>query len=240
MSKHISFKLDSKLALIAVLSLSLLMTIFMWQPFTNNSSVSRTITVNGEATVSSTPDEFDFSPTYQATGSDRQKTITSLNTTANNVITEIKKLGVSEDNITLSENTYSMYWNNSDSNNTISVSIGIKVSDKELAQKIQDYLITTTPYGQITPYTTFSAAKYKTLEAEARTQAITDAKTKAQKSASEIDVTLGKVVTVSDSSYGRIIPMMTTDIKSTSSSSLPISAGKQDVTVTVQVVYEIK
>ena len=243
MNKTLQVKLDNKLIAIVVLVIALLTTIGLWHPWSPSAaSQNRTMTITGEATVSDTPDEFIFYPTYQETGTDRQATIDKVSAKVNTVIAEIKKLGVSEDSITLSANAYTAYWQ-PNSENSISVTVTVKVDNKTLAQKVQDYIITTTPSGQITSWPTFSDAKLKTLQANARTEALKDARSKADKTVGELGAALGKVISVSDNNYGGIIPMMGVAEASdsvTTKTSLPISTGKQDVTVTIQVTYELR
>ena len=242
MNKHFYLKINGERILIAILVLVLVLMIVIWKPWTGLSDEKRTISVTGSASVSAAPDEFQFYPTYQDSGTDKQKTMTALNTKVTNVINELEKLGVSKEDITLSENVFNVYWAESQ-NNTISVSLYVTVKNKELAQKVQDYLLSTTPYGQITPQPTFSKDKYKTLSADARREALKDAKTKAESSASELGSKVGKVISISDESNFGVIPMYSVSEPSDSmtlENSLPISPGKQDVSSSIKVVYELK
>lgn len=242
MSKHIFLKITGERILIAILLLVIVLLVVIWRPWIVSTDNNRTISVTGTGSVSSAPDEFQFYPTYQDSGTDKQKTLTAVNTKVTTVMNELEKLGVSKDDITLSENVFNAYWVDNQ-NNTVSVSLYVVVKDKDLAQKVQDYLLTTTPYGQMTPQPTFSKDKYKTLSADARNEALKDAKTKAESSASELGSKVGKVITVSDESDMGVVPMYSVAESSDSSTvktTLPISPGKQEVTSTVKVVYELK
>jgi uncharacterized protein YggE len=77
-------------------------------------------------------------------------------------------------------------------------------------------------------------------------KAIADAKKKAGQTASELGTKLGKVVSITDQNNG-IFPMSYSGAVSTMAiedkatvSSLPVLSGKQEVSMTVEVVYEIK
>jgi uncharacterized protein YggE len=126
-------------------------------------------------------------------------------------------------------------------------SLTIKVSDKELSQKVQDYLVTTSPFGQVTPYASFSDEKRKSVESSVRSKAIADAKSNAEQTASELGLKVSKVVSISDPQNGVVMPMFTkaADMavgvaEAGTQSSLPVLSGKQDITYVVQVTFELK
>jgi uncharacterized protein YggE len=228
-----------------VLLATVVALVFLWSPWTA-SATKRTITISGEATQKAEPDEYQFSPNYNKKGTDRATIQKELADKINGIIAKLKTLGVAESDITLASSTYDNYYNDG-SNEVTSNSLTVTVNNKDLSQKVQDYLLTTTPEGQITPYPTFSTTKRKKLEDETRSLAITDAKAKAQRTADELGAKLGKVVSISDQNNG-IVPMMASGLVSSSAgdaktidvASLPVLSGKQDVSFTVQVVYEIK
>lgn len=137
-----------------------------------------------------------------------------------------------------------MYTGNS-TKTTGTLNLTITLKDKELTQKVQDYLITTSPSGSITPVSTFSTAKQKTLESQARNEAIKDAKDKATASAEQIGTKLGKAITISDAISGGVSPMpwlyRTEDsVKSESStSSYSVQPGLNEYSFSVEITYEI-
>jgi uncharacterized protein YggE len=219
--------------------------IVVWKPWSSVNGSKRTITISGEASQKAEPDEYQFSPSYIEKGSDRAAIQKSLVDKVNQVITKLKELGVAESDITLNSSTYDNYYNDG-TNEVTSNSLTVIVSNKELSQKVQDYLLTTSPQGQITPYPTFSTDKRKQLEDDIRVKAIADAKKKAGQTASELGTKLGKVVSITDQNNG-IFPMSYSGAVSTMAiedkatvSSLPVLSGKQEVSMTVEVVYEIK
>ena len=124
----------------------------------------------------------------------------------------------------------------------------VTVASKDLSQKVQDYLLTTSPKGAITPYPTFSTAKQKALQAKARSGAIADAKSKAKQNASDLDTKIGKVIEIKDSpTFGGVYPMSVkagaADIAAattTESGSLTIQAGQNELNYSVEVVFSLK
>ncbi len=244
--QSINLSLDLRYVVIALLVI-IGVLVFLWKPWANSAS-ARTIEANGTSTIEAEPDEFQFSPSYQEKGSDRAVIQKRLMDKVSGIVTKLKSLGVAESDIVLASSTYDNYFNDG-TNEITSNSLTITIKDKDLAQKVQDYLITTSPQGQITPYPTFSDKKRKELESNARIEAIKDAKKSAQSSADELGAKLGKVISVSDSSSDLITPMLSTKsgavaMDATSGtatvSSLPLTPGKQKIPYTVKVKYEIK
>ena len=242
--KNLKMSVDLRIVCLVLVAVIAGMVI-VWKPW-SSSSTKRTISVSGEGSQKAEPDEFQFSPTYQDKGSDRSAVQKALADKINAIIAKLKELGVAESDITLASSTYDN-WYNDGTNEVTSNSLTVVVSNKELSQKVQDYLLTTAPEGQITPYPTFSKDKRKKVEEDVRSQAITDAKKKAQRSADELGMKLGKVVTITDQQGGGVMPMYSTmgvagDAKSISAeaTTLPVLSGKQDINYTVEVVYEIK
>jgi len=247
--QKINLAVDLRYVIVALLVV-LLACIYLWKPW-QASTTERSIEAKGSATIKAEPDEYQFSPSYQEKGTDRAAIQKSLTDKMNNIVEELKKLGVAENKIVLASTTYDNYWNDG-TNEITSNSITITVSNKDLAQKVQDYLATTAPQGQITPFPTFSDTKRKELESEARDKAVADAKTNAEKMATQLDVDLGKVLSITDDDQGGLWPMMmkggsALDVSATSEgsagavrSSLPITPGEQEITYVVKAKFGIR
>ena len=130
------------------------------------------------------------------------------------------------------------------------MALTIAITDKDLAQKVQDYLVTTSPSGSITPQISFSVAKQKVIETQARDESLIDAKSKAESSAKQLKVRLGRVAKVGNISSDSITPLAwmsdspigattnSTDSSNTSSS-YTIQPGLNDYGFKVEVTYEI-
>jgi uncharacterized protein len=242
-----SQKLSIDLKLVCLVLLAIIAAMLaVWRPWAGSTNAKRTITVNGEAFVKSTPDSYMFYPTYEKKGTDRVAMQTELATIINTVVSTLKGLGVAESDITLASNTYDNFYNDG-TNEVTSNSLTVSVESKELSQKVQDYLFTTAPTGQTSPIPSFSRAKRKSVEAEARTQAVADAKQKAARTASDLGAKLGKLVSINDQNMGGYpMPMAAMEGKGfggtamATDQSLPVLAGNQEISSTVQVVYEIK
>lgn len=236
---NVDLRIVSGLLLVALIT-----SVIFWQPWQSDSA--RTITVSGEASKKAEPNQYQFSPSYQQKGSDRAAIQKELTDKINTIVTKLKELGVDESDITLATYTYDNYWNDG-TNEITSNTITVNVENKELSQKVQDYLITTSPEGQITPYPSFTTEKRKEIEDEVRSLALIDAKKKADRSVGELGAKLGKVMSIEDQSGDFMMPyggmsLMSADSAegSVKSSSLPVLAGKQEVTYTVTVTYQIK
>src|SRR3569833_2829383 len=181
--KRFNFKLPGpwKTACL-VLLIALAVSVFMWKPWQTHIKASdRTISVTGNATVKAEPNEFIFNPSYDITNTDSKQAIADLTAKNNQVIDKHKSLGVDSDKIQSNASNYKDYFDPTTS--TYTFSLTITVDDKALAQKVQDYLLTTDPSGEITPDYTFSDSKEKTLESQARDKAEEKAHAKAEQAA---------------------------------------------------------
>ena len=123
----------------------------------------------------------------------------------------------------------------------------IKVGKGELVQKVQDYLVSTTPTGQISPQATFSNTYKKLLESEARDKATKDARTKADQTAGNLGFKVAKVKSVDDTgnNVGGPDPSVMMDTLNSAAASekpasLSVMPGENDLTYSVRVVYYIR
>lgn len=254
MKQNITIKLNAWI-ICAVLLLTNLATLGIWQPWNASELSERNISVTGTTTIEAEADQFVFSPYYQKTGSDQSKLNTELNDISKTVVAKLKKLGVSDSSIKTDASTYSydIYYGNADGETTGTLYVTVTVKDKTLAQKVQDYLVTTSATGSTTPSASFSVAKQKELETQARNDALKNAKDKAEASATQLGAKLGKVISVTDSSSNGVTPLpwgvmpvydgaaeKSTSSKNTSSSSYAIQIGLNSYIFSVEVKYELK
>ncbi len=229
----------------------LLIAIFgmlLWsQPWQQSSASARKITVVGEASTDTEPDEYLFSPYFQQSGTNKDALKESLTKKANAAVTKLKELGVEEKDIKVDASSYD-YWYATDEKDTpMTVSLQITVRDKDLAQEIQDYLLTLDIEGQLTPSATFSADKRKALEAQLTEEASKDARAKAEAQAKSLGAKLGKVLEVSQSGDS-VMPMYASGMavaedtvsSGATRSSLEILPGQNEYTQVVSVTYELK
>lgn len=250
MKQSITIKVNAWI-ICAVLLVANLITVGLWRPWENQTAGDRTIAITGSTTLEAAPDQFVFSPYYQKEGADKTAVNAQLSELSKTIIAELKKLGVADSAIKTDVNSYDygIYYSGPENKSaTTTLYVTVTVKDKELAQKVQDYLTSTTPSGAVTPQISFSSAKQKELETQARDGALKDAKQKAEATANELGTKLGKVVTVSDITSGGITPLpwmmnsagVTEDsAKSPTSGSYSIQPGLQEYSFRVQVTYEL-
>jgi hypothetical protein len=248
----ISIKLNAWIVC-AVFILTNLITIGLWQPWVNKSVSDRTITITGSTTIEAEPDQYVFSPYYQREGTDKTTVNDKISTLSKTIIAKLKSLSVKDSAIKTDVSAYdygSYYTQTEDNNYTSTLSLTVTLKDKNLSQKVQDYLATTEPSGSVTPNISFSTAKQKALESQAREQALKDAKSKAETGAGQVDAKLGRVIRVSDISSNSVTPlpwMLDTANKSVQSSaesdaksSYSIQPGLDEYSFSIDVVYELR
>lgn len=241
---RLNYKLIAHILLAVVIVMLLL-----WKPWDQVSSTDRTVTVTGTATLRAEPDLFAFSPMYEVKNADKDAGNAAIANKVNEVVAGVKALGVADKDI---KNNASAYGQNfyQDENNTYvyNATIEVSVSSKDMAQKVEDYLATTGPTGQITPYGQFSDEKRKELEDEARDQANDDARSKADKSAKSLGYKIGRVKSVEDGAgfSGGPVPMdniRTMQLDAGAAALRPaigLQPGQEEITYTVTVAYYVK
>lgn len=242
---NLKFSFDLRI-IVVLLAAIIVVMLLIWKPWAGAVS-DRTIEVTGQTTVTATPDEFVFYPNYQFENKDKTAALADVSKKSDEVTAELKKMGVDEKKIKTSSSGYdgAIMPPGATDQSTYYLQLTVTVNNKELAQKVQDYLVTTTPTGSISPQATFSDEKRNQLEATARDEATKDARAKAEQSGRNLGFTVGKVKTVSDGTgfntlpfSGRAMPPAEADSKM--SSSLGIYPGENELPYSVTVVYYIR
>jgi uncharacterized protein YggE len=225
--------------------------IYLWKPWTKPAA-TRTITVQGEATITAIPDKYQFQAIFE------NADLKLVTATGNEAIAQLKKLGVKDSDIKTSisssassgimkpdqANESLIYPRPTASNPTYSITA--TVHDKALAQKVSDYLATTPATGEVTPTASFEKATATKLDLNARAKASDDAKSKAAVTAKQLGAKVGKVIKISDDGYGGIYP--TDSAQGTSMSSKSVAApagptvqpGTNEVNYSFTVEFELK
>lgn len=246
-STAMNIRLDYR-AVIVVLVLVIIGMLGMWKPWQPKAVADRTVEVTGQATISAKPDEFIFYPAYNIRNNDRQAALKELSTKSDEIVGKLKALGVSDSKIkTNSDSWYYPYYDDSSSMaTTYTLRLTVTVTSQDLAQKVQDYLLTTSPTGAISPQANFSEAKRNELENQARDKASKDARSKADQSAKNLGFKISRVKSVNDGAgFGGPIYPYAADSKALSSvdsvqPSLTVQPGENDLTYTVTVAYYIR
>ncbi len=247
----ISLDSDKVLKWLQLLLLIVITGLLVWsQPWNETGSASgeqRKLTVSGESTIKAEPDEYLFTPYFEAKGTDKEALKKDLNDKANAAVAKLKELGVEDKNIKVDSSSYDYWFYEQDQEGTLTVSLQVTVADKAKAQEVQDYFTTLDLEGQLTPQATFSTSKRKELEKQATDKAIEDAKGKAEQQAKLIDSKLGKVIEVSQGSGNLPMPIdfrggaeLSLSADSAKASSLPVMPGENEFTWAVSVTYELK
>lgn len=243
-NKKINISLNLHWVITALLVIIAVM-LLIWQPWAEKNLDGQTITVTGETTLKAVPDKFTFYPTYQFENSNKADALAALAKKSEEIVAKLKELGVSENQIITSSGGYESSPVTRDSANetTYTLQLTVIVDNQELAQKVQDYLVTTTPTGSVSPQPSFSEDKQKELEAQARELATVDARSKAEATAKSVGFELGKVKSVSDGSSFWVTTSETRDSMATSlgtkPSSLSLHPGENELPYSVNIVYYI-
>ncbi|HSX32202.1 MAG TPA: SIMPL domain-containing protein [Candidatus Saccharimonadales bacterium] len=232
----------------ALLLLAVVIMLFVWKPWATTNTTARTIDVSGDATITAKPDEFVFNPSYEAKNTDKAAALTELSEKSEDITAKLKSLGVAESKIKSSTSGYDypVAYEKESGTPTYTLQLTVTVGKSDLAQKVQDYLVTTQPLGGVSPQATFSEATRKKLESQARDNATKDARAKADQMAKNLGFRVGKVKAVQDGGgFGDVMPnasrgMATTMIAEDSKASLEVQPGENDLDYSVNVTYYIR
>ena len=244
----LKLSLDYRFIIIALLLLVAGMLV-AWKPWASAPASTRTVSVTGESTLQAKPDEYVFTPTYDFTNADKQVALNALTSQSDTIVAKLKNLGVSDSQIKTDSTSGQRYYTfvaNSDNSTTYTLQLTVTVGSSSLAQKIQDYLATTSPSGDVSPQATFSTAKQKSLNNQARDAATKDARAKAEQSAQNLGFKVGEVKSVTDGSgFGEPIPMgVSTSVAPNSGvvkmATLAVQPGQNEINYSVEVVYYIR
>lgn len=243
----LNLSLDYRVIIGLLIALIIIM-LGLWRPWEAHISANaRTIDVTGKATLSAVPDEFVFYPTYSFTNTDEKAALKDLSTKSDELVSKLRALGVPNNKIKTNSDSYGYppyYPDKNADDKTYTLRLTVTVNDSKLVQKVQDYLVSTTPSGSVSPQANFSQAKQKDLETQARSVASKDAREKAEQSAKNLGFRLGKVKSVQDGTgFNRMYyPMGINDSAKSSAPepSLTVQPGENELNYTVSVSYYLK
>lgn len=244
---RLNLSLDFKIITLVLLAVIALM-LMLWKPWEETPGANdRTVQVTGQAKITAEPDEFAFYPNYEFTGADKDAALAQMGKKSDEIVFQLKKLGVPDSKIKINSDGYDRKYFGPDQpegGNTYTLRMTVTVSDRELAQKVQDYLVGTQPSGTVSPQATFSESKQKELEKKARDEATNDARAKAEQSAKNLGYRIGKVKAVADGGgFGPIMPFDTRSTQqdaSVSATKLNLQPGENELSYSVTVTYYIK
>ncbi len=253
MKKVVTLTFDYRWLLIVVLLSIIAVMTLLWRPWEPSfDKNARTVDVIGKAIVKASPDQAVFSPYYQFNDDDTNAAIEAAKEKSTIIIAELKKLGVKENAIKTQSSGYVTGTEDDATSigrpsNAYTLSVIVTLEDLPLAQKVQDYLTTTKPEGQITPSYSFTAATQKSLEGKARSEAIKDARKKAEEMAKNLGFGVGAVKSVTDNEftdylypYGPTPMMEGKDLTVERVSGLALQPGENELSYSVKVIYYIQ
>ena len=242
----LNFSLDYRFVIGVLLAIIVAM-LLLWQPWSPRIDANaRTVEVTGTAKLTAAPDEFLFYPNYEFKSSDKNAAIADLSKKSDEIVKKLKELGVPDNKIKTNANgnTYPYHMQDDSDLPIYMLTLTITVNNKDVAQKVQDYLVTTAPTGAVTPQPQFSDAKRKELENQARDQATKEARSKAEQSAKNLGFRLGAVKSVNDGAgFGGAVPLIgrdSTAMNAAEPSKLTIQPGENDLNYSVTVSYYLR
>jgi uncharacterized protein len=229
-----------------VLAVVLVGMLLIWKPWSGRSTSDRTIEVRGESIITAKPDEFVFYPSYEFKNSDTSVALADLSKKSNDIVAKLKELGVQDKHIKTSSSGYDypVYKEPDSDEATYTLQLTVTITDLTMAQKVQDYLVSTGPMGSVSPQATFSDKKRKQLESQARDLAAKDARVKADQMAKNIGFKVGKVKSINEDQGFSIMPveargLAALDAKSTAPP-LTVQPGENELPYSVTVTYYIR
>ncbi len=239
------FSLTLDFRIITLLLLAIIVgMLLMWKPWSEAApNDQQVIEVTGQANVKAEPDEFVFYPAYEVRNDSRQAAIDLLSKKSTEITAKLKELGVPDSKIKTDTSGYeNVYYFDRQREPVYTLRFTITSGSRQDAQKIQDYLVTTTPSGNISPQPQFSDAKRKELESKARDEATKEARSKADQSAKNLGFKVGKVKSVKDGEgFGGITPLRGVALDTMSSESkLAVQPGENELNYSVTVVYYVR
>jgi uncharacterized protein YggE len=221
-------------------------------------TATNTITVSGTGDVFAVPDTATFSFTVMNTAKDVTTAQTSVNTKGNDIIAYLKQASVDEKDIQTTDYSVNPHYEygtiacpggycppgkSTLTGYDVSESVTVKVKDTKKAGTLLSG-IGSKGATNISGLS-FTVADETALEAQARTKAIDDARTKATELAKELGVSIVRVVGYNEGGGGPIYyaKAMAMDSGMGGAPSAPapeIATGQNKITSNVSVTYEIR
>jgi uncharacterized protein YggE len=205
----------------------------------------RTITVVGIGRASATPDIARVTVGVDVVNASLSRALTEVNTKTSAVIAQLKKQGIEDKDIrTVDFNVFPQQAYGPNGPGPITgyrVSNSVRVTIREL-DKAGAILEQAVNAGANTVQgLTFTIEDARPVETEARVSAIQDARFKADALAQEAGATVGQVVNISEVTMGGPIPLnQPAAMDGRGGGGVDIAPGMQDVSIQVQVTYELQ
>lgn len=210
-------------------------------PTTDSGTALHTITITGNASVSRVPDVARISVGVGVTKSTVKLARDAAGRSMSAIIAGIKALGIDAKDIQTVGIDLSPQYSNSSTPKIIGYQMNeqLQITVRDL-DKAGDVVDTATAKGatQVNGIS-FEVGDPTSAMDEARAAAIAQARTSAQKMAAAAGVSVGAVVSISESSVSSPVPMYYGAAVRDAAALTPVERGSQDVQATVTVVFEI-
>ncbi len=200
------------------------------------------ITVIGTGEVRITPDTATVQIGVETTAPTTQEALSQNSTQVNAVIEQIKALGVEEKDIQTSGfNIYPTYNDDGRQVTGYTVHNQVSVTIRNLADagSLLDKVVQAGAnriYG-----INFSVADTNSVLAQARDNAIVDAKARAERMATQAGASVGQVLVITEIiGASPVVPMPMAERVLGAGNAVPVQAGEQSYTAQVQVTYELR
>ncbi len=237
----------------AIIILSIAILIAMEHNFTNvraqTDLANSTLFVSGSASNQTKPDKVIVSLGVETTDNTAQAALTSNSNLMNKVLESLKAAGVQENETGTSTFSITPNYNYSSNNNqgrligfTVSNSIQIESSNIESVSKWIDAAVSTGANNVNNIYFTLSNQKSDMMKNSLLKDAIDNAKIKADiaASAAGLKVIGVKSITVGEAGSPPPVPIYSAKaFDGAAESPTPIISGKQEISVTVSIIYRI-
>lgn len=256
MSKRMLFLSGGLVAVVALLGLALVAQIYFNQPTSLRASVanaqqqatptpaqSGTISVNGTGHASATPDLARMSIGVESVGADVSKVVGDVNTKQATIIAKLKALGVTDNDIQTTNFNVSIERKPPTPGSATEGPVTYRATNNaqvtiRKTDQIAALIEAAVQAGANNIYgINFSVADPAPMMSEARSKAITDARTKAEALAKAAGVKLGRIISISETPFGFPQPVFA---DARAGGAAPIEAGELQVTAQVQVIFAIE
>lgn len=215
----------------------------------DESTLPRTISVSGIGTAAAPPDMASVTCGVVTTAKTAQDALVANNTAMKRVLVELKSKGIVEKDMQTSGfRVYPEYAREQSPRGTdkvnrvsqyrVSNNVSVKIRELSKLGETLDALVQTGS-NQISGVE-FGIAHLKTLNNEARKNAIADARERAELYAEATGTRVGKVISISEQQIPTPRPMMARMAMAESVSAVPIATGEQGISATVNVMYELR
>lgn len=220
-------------------------------------------TVNGTGTATAKPDQAQISFSVTKTATTLQDTQNQANSSTNTIVSDLQKLGIAKSDIQTNNYNSNPNYATTDTDGTnepailyrpvqpnqtilsytVSEDVNVDVKDQTKVNTVIDTITKDNAENIAGPNYTFSDAKEQSLENQARTQAIANAKQKAQSIAEASGIHLGRILNVQEDDTGGFpqpILMNSKIAVPQASGAVPtqINPGENTVTENVTLSYE--